>query len=282
MKIRNYLCSGDDKLNTGNLNQLFEPREVFSDSVKYKKALEALSKNNSFVFLPLTDTLEAELQGATINENSFVRVKEPFVKSVDELFSLKSFSYEVPHYKIISECFDFEYDKPLMYEMSGLFTFLSFIIPIEQIFRSFRKNPELQNKIIKTFLEKYFAYIERLKKFPVKLISIADPVASLEIIGPKCLEKLVKSFYLKLIDYILNETNFSIYLCPKLFFAIEDLNLMRAESIPVKKQKMQNAILNMLDKKIIFGDLCINANPEIKNLKVFSTNFLKASQEDFL
>lgn len=269
MKIRNYLCNGDDKLNTGNLNELFEPSEVFSDTVKYKKALEVLSKNNAFVFLPLTDTLEAELQGATINENSFVRVKSPCVKSVDELFSLKSFSYEVPHYKILTECFDFEYEKPLMYKMSGLYTFLSFLIPVEQVFRGIRKDSELENTIIKTFLERYFAFVRELKKFPIKIISIADPVASLEIIGPKCLEKLVKSFYLKLIEYILSETNFSIYLCPKLFFAIEDLNLLRAESIPVKKQKMQNAILNMLDKKIIFGDVCINANPEINSLHFF-------------
>ena len=161
MKIRNYACKQNEQKLLDEIP--FAAEDVFSDRKKYKVALELLSKNNSFVFAPLTNTIEAELQGATVTENSFIRVKNPVIQSVDELASLQPFNYEVPHYKILSECLQMHYDKTLIYEMSGIYTFLSFIISIEQVFRVFRKNADLQNTIIKKVLENYFSFIQSLK-----------------------------------------------------------------------------------------------------------------------
>ena len=270
MKIRNYACKQNEQKLLDEIP--FAAEDVFSDRKKYKVALELLSKNNSFVFAPLTNTIEAELQGATVTENSFIRVKNPLIQSVDDLASLKPFNYEVPHYKILSECLQMHYDKPLIYEMSGIYTFLSFIISIEQVFRAFRKNADLQNTIIKKVLENYFSFIQKLKSFNLKIISLADPVASVYIIGSNELEKIIENFYIPLIKYILDKTNFSIYLCPKLLYALEDLNKVKATTINIQKTKTQDAIINMLDTKKIFGNICINANTEIETVKIFSLN----------
>ena len=262
MKIRNYACKQNEQKLLDEIP--FAAEEVFSDRKKYKVALELLSKNNSFVFAPLTNTIEAELQGATVTENSFIRVKNPVIQSVDELASLQPFNYEVPHYKILSECLQMHYDKPLIYEMSGIYTFLSFIISIEQVFRVFRKNADLQNTIIKKVLENYFSFIQRLKSFNLKIISLADPVASVDIIGSNELEKIIENFYIPLIKYILDKT--------KLLYALEDLNKVSATTINIQKTKTQDAIINMLDTKKIFGNICINANTEIETVKIFSLN----------
>lgn len=268
MKMRNYKCTYNNSLDDSSIP--FSAAEVFSNAAAYKAAVEYRSQNDSFVFLPLTNTLEAELQAALINEKSFIRVKNPVVPTVAELLPLKAFDYDVPHYKILTECLQLPYDKPLAYEMSGLYSFLSLLTPIETVFRSFRKNPELENEITSCVLENYFSLIQRLKKTKIQMISLADPVASLDIIGGSALTKLIQIFYVPLIRYIQAHMNCVLYLCPKLSYAMEDLNILDVKTIEVKKIKTQDAIISMLDSKSILGNICINTNAEIDHVKIFS------------
>lgn len=269
MKIRNYICNYKDGETKSSLQDEIDASVVFSDINSYKKAAEDLSKNGSFVFFPITNTLEAELQGALINENSLIRVKNPIITDVEKLFSLKEFNYTISHYKIMSECLNCKYDKPLAYEMTGFYTFLSFIIPAEKIFRTFRKNPETEKVLANLFLKKYFSFINTLNCFDIKLISLADPAASVDIIGPSALENTINNFYVPLLDYILHYTKFSIYLCPKLSFVMEDLGFLKGKTIEIEKKNVQDAIKALTAEKNIFGNICINLNPEINRIKVF-------------
>lgn len=269
MKIRNYICNYKDGKTNDSLEDIIDVSTIFSDAAVYKKAAEYLSKNNPFVFFPITNTLEAELQGALINENSLIRVKNPIITDVEELFSLKEFDYTIPHYKIMTECFDAEYDKPLAYEMTGFYTFLSFIIPSEKIFRAFRKNPETEKALADLFLKKYFSFINALNCFNIELISLADPAASVDIIGPSALENTINNFYVPLLGYILSYTKFSIYLCPKLSFAMEDLGFLKGKTIEIGKKNVQDAIKDLADEKKVFGNICINIKPEINKIKIF-------------
>lgn len=278
MKIRNYICNYKDGKTNDPLEDKIDVSTIFSDVNSYKKAAEYLSKNNPFVFFPITNTLEAELQGALINENSLIRVKNPIITDVEELFSLKEFDYTVPHYKIMTECFDSEYDKPLAYEMTGFYTFLSFIIPAEKIFRAFRKNPETEKALADLFLKNYFSFIKALNCFNIRLISLADPAASVDIIGPAALERTINNFYAPLLDYILCNTKFSIYLCPKLSLAMEDLGFLKGQTIEIGKKNVQDAIKDLAAEKKIFGNICINLKTEINRIKLFE--FIKGETDE--
>lgn len=278
MKIRNYICNYKDEKTNGTLQDVMDAKKIFLDVDSYKNAAEYLSKNSPFVFFPVTNTLEAELQGALINENSLIRVKNPIITDVEELFSLKAFDYTVTHYKIMSECLNYKYDKPLAYEMTGFYTFLSFIIPAEKIFRAFRKNPETEKSLADIFLKNYFSFINTLNSFNIKLISLADPAASVDIIGPAALENTINSFYVPLLDYILNNTDFSIYLCPKLSLAMEDLGLLKNETIEIGKASIQNIIKDLMTEKRIFGNICINVKTDINRIKVFE--FTKGGEDE--
>lgn len=281
MKIRNYICTYADKMNGSpdTRHTMPDAHLVFSDTAAYRQAVECLSCGSAFLFFPVTNTLEAELQGAIINEDSFIRVKHPLVTAVDDLFALKEFNFTIPHYIRMQESFSLHSDKPLAFEMTGLYTFLSFIISIEKILRAFRKSPETEAKLCSLFLERYFSLIRRLTSADIKLIALADPAASVDIIGPVSMERIINNFYIALLSYILNNTNCAIYLCPKLCYALEDFGFLQSEIIEIEKMKTQDAIKKLMEPKRIFGSLCINTNAEISRVKIFHLTEKKAHYE---
>ena len=220
--------------------------------------LEKLDK--CFYQLPFCNTLEAESLGAIVkyaNQKSTNRISEAICKNLDDLIKYidtnKSKDFEINDrakamFLAIKELKS--KGKPIIFNITGPITILSYIVDIHLLIKQKRKNPEYINKledIIFVFLEKY---IEYFKLAGVDLFSYADPIGNIDVLGKKYFENWTKPLLFRAIE-IFKKSNVPVHICGMISCELENSNQLNLNKGSAK-------IIDKIPKEfLLYGKSCI-------------------------
>lgn len=216
--------------------------------------------NKSFYQLPFCNTIEAEDLGAVIryaNEESTNRVGEAVCTSADELKKL--IDYKFSHTSFISERAEAIYQaigdlkrqgKPIIFNITGPITILSYLVDMNVIIKLKRKEPELIEKLENLVLSHVEFYINHFKSAGVDLFSYADPVGNIDILGKRYFEKWTKPLASRVIE-IFEKANVPVHVCGMLSCELEKIGDFEFV------QGAPDIIRDLSDEFRVYGKSCI-------------------------
>lgn len=150
----------------------------------------AKSMNSSLVMLPSDYVAEAEAYGAEIigyNDIFGLRAKGAYLDSVEQLTELSPMDFTQGRLAEIIKAItliDQAGYIPCL-NITGFFTLLEILLPIERVFAAWRKRQKGLMDFISGYEESLLKYITSGLAAGAKVISYSDPLTSLEILGRK-------------------------------------------------------------------------------------------------
>ena len=241
-----------------------DPKTLHEDiNIMYEIAMEL--EDNGWIILPMCSTLISEALGADVKLSlGGARIKEEKYKLKEEISTLfnKKINKECKRLSVMMELLEklSSNGKHVIYGIEGPFSLLSSLIPIGKMFSTLRKDKEgkLLLNAKKWVLEYAFMAIEN----GAEVISYADPIASIDIIG----EKMFKEVYVPICKSIIDELKENypeivIHLCGKLTQSMIDTDCcdITKETYSEKNsygQVMREYVKN--NERKLIGHYCLN------------------------
>lgn len=247
---------------------------------------EEVQRDTSFYYqLPGSNTLEAEALGADIkmcDGEITSRVNSYVYSSLEELLKLPEIDYQKSHMaELLNQCKELRTQgKNVMLNVSGPLTILSSLIDSKYVFKAMKRNPELLLQILEKLRMELVRFVEQAISCDVNMLSFADPVGGVSILGPKYTKFMVDSFtvpFLKEVWQIV-EGKAQIFLCPKTSFALYGTENAdwRDVAIPEPKKYVE-AAFSVKEKAPIVGQMCVkNRDYVVQNtIKALDINVLQ-------
>ena len=189
MSACNLVDKGD--VTPAMLNKLkFEFKDIYNSAENIEAAALAAKEEykRSFAMIPFCHTVEAKALGGDIfpgDDTAGPRTRAYIYKNMDEL-KLFSFNDFKDLNNLAQACKDLKArGEKVAWMITGPISIISSLLPIEQIFKTWRKEPD---KIIKAFNELKDALLDSVKlicEAGCDFISYADPAGNLDILGPR-------------------------------------------------------------------------------------------------
>ena len=231
-KIIDFKCTYDNSVGVSSTvtiktNLSFpEAYKKWDSMVKLAIAIKE-NDNATFCELPFCHTLEGEALGGIINygdENIGPRAKDYICTTAEELLNLPAIDYTKGRIAEVLKACRYLRDKgeDVVLYVSGPFTILNVLIEPRYIFKIFKKNPEVMQKIFNKLQNEILKLVKEAQKSGVSMISYGDSTGGLNILGPKLSEEVVQMFtypLFKRIEEYLNDSTIML-LCPKTTFAL--------------------------------------------------------------
>lgn len=266
--LRVYSCTASNEKEYTDLNLNINEEDLFTDADLYREVAQRMSLGFHTVFYPIVGTMEGELAGMMLDKNANLR---RFIEldSIDELYNLKDFDFNLEHFICLEKAMAGE-EAPICFKLNGLLSFVSQVIDISKFLLAFRKKLN-KDEIYAYYRRNVLDLLLKLDEDKVKLISLADPILSVETVGPKLVKELVNDFYFPLINDILQFTNFKVHLCPKLGFALSDLGLFNEIKVETDEMSYQEALINSSYR--LFTNRCYMIQGNVKFITVLGGNY---------
>lgn len=266
--LRVYSCTASNEKEYKDLNLNINEEDLFTDADLYREVAHRMSLGFHTVFYPIVGTMEGELAGMMLDKNANLR---RFIEldSIDELYNLKDFDFNLEHFICLEKAMTGE-EAPICFKLNGLLSFVSQVIDISKFLLAFRKKLN-KEEIYAYYRRNVLDLLLKLDEDKVKLISLADPILSVETVGPKLVKELVNDFYFPLINDILQFTNFKVHLCPKLGFALSDLGLFNEIKVETDEMSYQEALINSSYR--LFTNRCFMIQGKVKFITVLGGNY---------
>lgn len=267
-----FMCLGEDFEQL--LEEVIQKTSLgFPDSHTKSHSMAVLAKeiknstNSEICIVPFCTTVEAEALGGVIelgNERLGPRVKKYIFKSIEDLDNLSKIDLERKRIKEVLDCIkELSLENEIVaLNVEGPFTIIASLIDPIVFYKCVKKDISILEKSFKIVEDSIVEYIEAGIKRGVKIISYADPLGSMDIVGPKLYEEVSGKITCNILKRIeKSRANSIIHLCGKTSMALEKLRL--CESTPIKFSKgltygqaLCKVIDNRKDVKII-GHGCI-------------------------
>lgn len=266
--LRVYSCNATNEKEYTDLNLNINEEDLFTDADLYREVAQRMSLGFHTIFYPIVGTMEGELAGMMLDKNANLR---RFIEldSIDELYNLKDFDFNLEHFICIEKAMAGE-EAPICFKLNGLLSFVSQVIDISKFLLAFRKKLN-KEEIYAYYRRNVLDLLLKLDEDKVKLISLADPILSVETVGPKLVKEVVNDFYFPLINDILEFTNFKVHLCPKLGFALSDLGLFNEIKVETDEMSYQEALINSSYR--LFTSRCFKIQGNVKFITVLGGNY---------
>ena len=117
-----------------------------------------------------------------------------------------------------------------VYQLSGPVSILSCMMPLNSVFKSWRKEPEAAKRCLDATADMLLAFAREIRAAGVKYISYSDPAGSRDILGPKYSRQMAEEFTLpflkRLAEACGEETDVTV--CPLTAQALFSENLLAA------------------------------------------------------
>ena len=266
--LRVYSCTASNEKEYTDLNLNINEEDLFTDADLYREVAQRMSLGFYTVFYPIVGTMEGELAGMMLDKNANLR-RFMELDSIDELYNLKDFDFNLEHFICLEKAIAGE-EAPICFKLNGLLSFVSQVIDISKFLLAFRKKLN-KEEIYAYYRRNVLDLLLKLDEDKVKLISLADPILSVETVGPKLVKELVNDFYFPLINDILEFTNFKVHLCPKLGFALSDLGLFNEIKVETDEMSYQEALINSSYR--LFTNRCYMIQGNVKFITVLGGNY---------
>ena len=275
-QIRDYLCSYDSSadITLGIIENLNLPiPEVYQKSEYITElAIKVQEKEKDLLCrIPFCHTLEGEALGGNVNfgNNKYgPRAKDYICKNLQEVLELPPI--DVTKGRIAENLKAAKQlkseGKEVVFMLSGPFTILNMLINSAELFRGFRKEPEIFVKVLKKLGNEVLKIMSAALESGVNNFSYADSAGAVNIIGPKMAELVVEEFtydFVKGMEKISDE-NTLIFLCPKTALAL--IGMSKAEFVPLKTEgeiTYTEACLKNRGKVKFVGQTCIKSGMKL-------------------
>ncbi len=261
----------------------------FPEAYKHWDSMVLITKelkkhdNIPFCQLPFCHTLEGEAMGGIINlgdEHIGPRANDYIVNSLEDLLELPSINYSQGRIsEVLKACKHLrENGENVMLSISGPFTIMNVLIDPRYVFKTFKKNPDIMEKVLNKFKDELILFINHAQKAGVNLISYADSSGGMNILGPKFSEQVVEMFtypFLKQVEEIIKKDEI-VVLCPKTTLALIGTQNAVFEDISLQSNmKYSKACVEVIGKTKFIGQMCIkNREFELKDMKIKSLKLL--------
>lgn len=220
--------------------------------------------------LPFCHTVEAEALGAHItygDQHCGPRAGQLVCSSIEEFFALPKADCSTGRIaEVLAACkLLSERGETVILEISGPLTILNALMEPHLIFRALRKQPQQMNAVWEILSDLLLDYVLRAEKAGA-IISFADPIGSVNILGPKLTEQLTKEFTWPFLLRLARETrpDTLVSLCPKTALALIGSGCATWESIPLPRlMSYPEALLEARGKTKFTGQVCLK-NPNTK------------------
>lgn len=247
--------------------------EVHSDKEMLIKASKAMKDktNSPFCELPFCHTLEAENMGGNVNYGNHIigpRAGEYTLTSFNDLIHLPSLDFNKGRMRVVLEAIKELNDNNeiTLLNVSGPFTTLNTLIDPKYIFKAIRKEPDLAWQVFDKLQDDLLRYLVVAKENGVKLISFADSLGGVEILGPKLmityLDRFVYPFIKKALEIC--DDKMVLILCPKLTYALTSTSKAHFEDILFDEPLTYGeALVALTSNNVVVGERCIQTKSSI-------------------
>jgi len=185
----------------------------------------------AYCFLPFCHTLEASGFGADINLSDGMgpRASSYVLSGGEELAGLKEWDLEGGRFKgALEACRQLKAEgEKVIFNITGPLGILNCLLPAGVVFKLLRKNgPELQG-FYELCKKELLRLVEAIIAAGADGICYADPLAGVDLAGPKVAEQLARDFSLPVLKEIqaLVGDRAALIACPKTGLLLEDLEL---------------------------------------------------------
>jgi len=231
-RIADFECTYDNA--AGVSREIMESLDLtypdaFFHAADIVKIAEAVRKKEGTAFceLPFDHVLEAESMGGIVKYGDGMTgplAKEYLASDMKELLELPEIDFTRGRMKeVLSACGEIRRrGEQVVLDVCGPFTILNFLIDTTQVFKSLRKEPKLFAELSGKIGVQLLRYIKEAEKQGVQMISYADSVGSVKILGPKLAAQAVEDFTFCFVKQMLEQKRADtlILLCPKTTFAL--------------------------------------------------------------
>lgn len=230
-----YLCSGEEEDISldGNFQLLFQTEhspEMLLRCAEYEKE----KSHSEFLKFPIGLSLEAESFGAkVIIDQRGSRIKEyPYGSIQDFLdhFEQRYCSFPIDN---LMACLGITKDVPIILKLSGAFSLLASLVDPMILYRDMRKNCGILHKALRILNLWLIEYAVKALKKGVNLISFADTMAFLELIGKSRYLEFVGNYQRELFQSLapLLNNHAAFHICGKNSVDLINCGLMRYERL---------------------------------------------------
>lgn len=201
----------------------------------YQAALINQKRSGSyFLKLPLNYDEELKALGGKVYWNGETYMSEGYqYKSIKEMYHLAEISYSEEMFRSVFQCLEKTDDNEnVMLCVEGSFSVLCSLINMMTVLREYRKEKFMMQQILSNITDILADYIIDALKRNVKIVSLADPVASLGMMGEKCFRDLSGKYMLRLLRKIKPYLNGAcVHLCGKSSLDLKNAKLITYERL---------------------------------------------------
>ena len=227
-----WKCNGDDKrtmprwLWEKDLSILSNEEEMAKVLLAWKKA-----ENRKEIILPLVQNLEGAVLGADVikRENYWTTGDYPFSR-LEEIKPEQFTLMQDKRIKTIIEVTKKLKEKPLILEAEAPFSILAALIDPMKLYLAMQTEPEKLEKILKKIVLEEAEYIKAVIQAGCRIISLAEPTATMDMVGEKCFKEcsgMATFMLLKEIEKFLS--NSVVHLCGKLSSSMITVHMVKEE-----------------------------------------------------
>lgn len=241
--IRSYEC-------IDNPERPIENNEILTNP----KLMADYAKDGRYVSLPVVPMIPVCL-GVSFQNG---RTAYPIYENIKDI--KLDMDYSKAEYLSMIEALDILGADKTVIEIRGPISVLDNLIGATNVMRAMRKKRETLISLYSKLTYIYIDYIKKMLDMGVRVFSFTESILSPKVLGPREVANYVDDFllnFLREIDKLSNDYNFTLHLCPKSTFAIIDLDKGFLEPIELNNQKKYIDIL-FDNLSTLMGDRCIN------------------------
>lgn len=271
-KIADYPCPANREagiLEAAEWSADFRFPEIYKkgeDMAKISRAVRNFC-NESFCILPFCNTVEGEAMGGMVEYGSGSagpRAKGYVCIEPCQVLQLSPIDFQSGRIsEVLKACRILcKQGEIVALKTAGPFTILNVLADSAVVLKWVRKEPDLMKQILDKIRAELLRYIQEACKVGVRIISYADPVGGIRIIGPRQTEWITEQFTIPFLKEAMEvlPKDALIHLCPKITSVL--IGLEKAKWI--KQKTHQNAIsygescIHLAGISKLAGQTCIN------------------------
>lgn len=258
-----WKCNGDDKrtmpqwLWEKDLSILSNEKEMMEVLLAWRK-----EENRKEIILPLVQNLEGAVLGAdVIKRGSYWTTGDYPFSTLEEINSARFTLMNDKRIRALIEVTKQLKDEPIILEVEAPFSILAALIDPMKLYLAMQTEPEKLEKILKKLVLEEVEYIKAVIQAGCRIISIAEPAGTVDMVGEKCFKEcsgMAALLLLKEIEKFLS--NSVVHLCGKLSSSMIAVQMAEEEEYFVSgKTYLENLIEITKNPKIHFvGQRCIH------------------------
>ena len=258
-----WKCNGDDKRTMPRW--LWEKDlSILSNEEEMEDALFAWRKaeNRKEIVLPLVQNLEGAVLGADVIKrgNYWTTGDYPF-STLEEINPARFTLMNDKRIRAVIEVTKKLKDEPLVLEVEAPFSVLSALIDPMKLYLAMQTEPKKLEKILKKIVLEEAKYIKAVIQAGCRIISLAEPTGTVDMVGEKCFKEcsgMAALLLLKEIEKFLS--NSVVHLCGKLSSSMLTVHMAEEEEYFVSGETyLENLIEVTNNPEIHFvGQRCIH------------------------